>query len=482
MDNFDKIELDSYGQWLNIRESLAQIAQQQHQDEPNKEILQSVLQELHLVRERLDQLQEQTDTAVPLPTSASSNSLLSHFDLPNTGEPCEEFNPLAQGLIQVEVPTEAMDASSPESLVVNDDLRELLASIQQVPLLPSEPEAIQAFLEREVVVINKKEIAVASDLFLFDETAPSLAIVPTEDSVEIIVPDEENLAPLSTVEQFIEPASDETMNLSFIKKDLESDEVELAPLELDALKGDRLNLLEDTGVVEKKKLHNDALLDYDSFDMDDDFIDQSMEESLSSAVLEELEIAEAEKSFFEDEDDLIEIEESDSYIVQDGEQEFLLLAPSEEEISPSEEDPYDFSQRDLIEKKKSPDTMSRVLENFNVQELDFQQVRDIVLAIKDEPVEYMELHHELQHEEHASLDKAESFCLLDEWLNKIDEDEENEEMAYELSSDLKGEMRAMLAYFDDFLKDLPEDKVVEFAESPAFKLYKKLYKELGVKR
>ncbi len=47
---------------------------------------------------------------------------------------------------------------------------------------------------------------------------------------------------------------------------------------------------------------------------------------------------------------------------------------------------------------------------------------------------------------------------------------------------MQAEMRAMMAYFDDFLKDLPEEKIEEFADSAAFKLYKKLYQDLGVKK
>ncbi len=50
-----------------------------------------------------------------------------------------------------------------------------------------------------------------------------------------------------------------------------------------------------------------------------------------------------------------------------------------------------------------------------------------------------------------------------------------------IPSVLKEEIRSVLAYMDQLLESLPEDKIQEFAESEHFEVYKKLFEELGLK-
>jgi hypothetical protein len=104
-------------------------------------------------------------------------------------------------------------------------------------------------------------------------------------------------------------------------------------------------------------------------------------------------------------------------------------------------------------------------------QLDLVEVYKMTQSIQEDPVEYAALHRGLLRDDNS---------LFDNFLSMMDE--EMDEMGYEMSADMKSEMKAMIAYFDEFLKDLPEEKVIEFSDSPAFKLYKKLYKELGVKK
>jgi len=49
-----------------------------------------------------------------------------------------------------------------------------------------------------------------------------------------------------------------------------------------------------------------------------------------------------------------------------------------------------------------------------------------------------------------------------------------------LPANLKGEIRAVLAYMDQLLESLPESKIEEFAKSEYFDTYKKLFEELGL--
>ncbi|MFP4431284.1 MAG: hypothetical protein ACLFPV_08550 [Spirochaetaceae bacterium] len=51
-----------------------------------------------------------------------------------------------------------------------------------------------------------------------------------------------------------------------------------------------------------------------------------------------------------------------------------------------------------------------------------------------------------------------------------------------LPADLKGEIRSVLAYMDQLLEALPEDKIEEFARSEHFEVYKRLFEELGLEQ
>ena len=49
-----------------------------------------------------------------------------------------------------------------------------------------------------------------------------------------------------------------------------------------------------------------------------------------------------------------------------------------------------------------------------------------------------------------------------------------------LSSNIKDEVKSVLAYMDQLLESLPEDKMKEFAESEYFEMYNRLFSELGI--
>jgi len=49
-----------------------------------------------------------------------------------------------------------------------------------------------------------------------------------------------------------------------------------------------------------------------------------------------------------------------------------------------------------------------------------------------------------------------------------------------LPSDIKNKVKSVLAYMDQLLESLPEDKMKEFAESEYFEMYNKLFSELGI--
>ena len=49
-----------------------------------------------------------------------------------------------------------------------------------------------------------------------------------------------------------------------------------------------------------------------------------------------------------------------------------------------------------------------------------------------------------------------------------------------IPEDMKAEIKSVLAYMDQLLESLPEDKIAEFAKSEQFATYKKLFSELGL--
>lgn len=54
------------------------------------------------------------------------------------------------------------------------------------------------------------------------------------------------------------------------------------------------------------------------------------------------------------------------------------------------------------------------------------------------------------------------------------------EKTKDLSSNIKDEVKSVLAYMDQLLESLPEDKMKEFAESEYFEMYNRLFSELGI--
>ncbi|MDR2602601.1 MAG: hypothetical protein LBC53_09170 [Spirochaetaceae bacterium] len=59
-------------------------------------------------------------------------------------------------------------------------------------------------------------------------------------------------------------------------------------------------------------------------------------------------------------------------------------------------------------------------------------------------------------------------------------EEESEDAEAEIPAQFKNELKTVLSYMDSLLESLPDEKISEFAHSEQFKLYKKLFKELGI--
>lgn len=60
------------------------------------------------------------------------------------------------------------------------------------------------------------------------------------------------------------------------------------------------------------------------------------------------------------------------------------------------------------------------------------------------------------------------------------EGESSTETDESISPNMREEIKSVLAYMDQLLENLPEEKIIEFAQSEQFPLYKKLFNELGL--
>ena len=65
-------------------------------------------------------------------------------------------------------------------------------------------------------------------------------------------------------------------------------------------------------------------------------------------------------------------------------------------------------------------------------------------------------------------------------MKYLEEEESTPAKESSIPNDLQKEIKSVLAYMDQLLENLPEEKIAEFAQSEQFETYKKLFKELGL--
>ena len=171
---------------------------------------------------------------------------------------------------------------------------------------------------------------------------------------------------------------------------------------------------------------------------------------------------------------------------------------SEPEIAEQPEEPA--QQEDEKATITDEDIPSPTLESLNIQNTE----------IKDEPltednIEYLtsEVPEELREEENEAEDENLETGISEHPVENVftnweaaPEPEKTEiqnleepasespaeikDRSNEIPADMKAEIKSVLAYMDQLLENLPEDKIAEFAQSEQFETYKKLFAELGL--
>ena len=80
---------------------------------------------------------------------------------------------------------------------------------------------------------------------------------------------------------------------------------------------------------------------------------------------------------------------------------------------------------------------------------------------------------ELEPEEETAAPSKQQETLLQAATRK-------REQTVSIPLELKNEIKSVLAYMDQLLEALPEQKIEEFAKSDYFETYKHLFEELGI--
>lgn len=116
------------------------------------------------------------------------------------------------------------------------------------------------------------------------------------------------------------------------------------------------------------------------------------------------------------------------------------------------------------------------LDDFVIpEELDYnmlsQEEENETVAVSDSDMAYLN-----EKDGDADLPKTQELSTEGGDAHSVNKYEDGEELPYNIKRDIK----SVLAYMDQLLESLPEDKIKEFAESEYFEMYHRLFDELGI--
>ncbi len=186
------------------------------------------------------------------------------------------------------------------------------------------------------------------------------------------------------------------------------------------------------------------------------------EEKIQEEITDSFDIAET----FEEEPKIEENSESEDEIVSEEIDDSFNIADSF--ITET-----DFGTEDI-------DDSFGITENF-VSEPEVEEQNDEVVTqpiVPEEPFTFDET--EIAENEEIIED---SINFEEQIVDTSDDFAENTETVPaepEMNSELKRDIKSVLLYMDQLLENLPEDKIMEFAQSDEFATYKKLFNELGL--
>ncbi len=274
----------------------------------------------------------------------------------------------------------------------------------------------------------------------------------------------------------------------------ENDFVESEPEQTEEKQGDS-GFFNDTDEDDTIALSGDELnniLSSAEFtSQDGDSLEQQIETPVeveqTEEVLEEPTIAEIQ------EDVLVESSDSDLMnvdVINDA-----IQQPTEEddEVENPTEFPNELSvpaatleslDLDTSETEPLTETNIEFLKSEVPQELSEEEKEDdIEVGISEQPVENV---FDNWNSSASSEEKNDEENVIKEEVPTVQtsieasETKEVSDRSNEIPADMKEEIKSVLAYMDQLLENLPEEKIAEFAQSEQFETYKKLFSELGL--
>ncbi len=214
----------------------------------------------------------------------------------------------------------------------------------------------------------------------------------------------------------------------------------------------------DTAILDDSLLDDGLLEDSDelnNFDIGVNDVDGELD-SLSNAGVQHLS-SPPDSDYLDDDIDL------SSAIIDDSELIDISLEDDSEIVEPALDeivldDNFDFEDLDTQE----PEEDQKIEENLDELEIEIDEVENF-----PEPAMAEE-----------TFPMPTDDILDPDLLEETDIEEPS--VKESLPNDLKGEVKAVLAYMDQLLESLPDDKIEEFARSEYFETYKKLFEEFGL--
>lgn len=201
--------------------------------------------------------------------------------------------------------------------------------------------------------------------------------------------------------------------------------------------------------IEENELHEPQLDDID-FDLsENETVEEELPSEIEIPVVEDLVVDSSAEDFFEGDDKPKEINETDVR--------FLAENPAEAEPAT---------------KKEETNQYSPVNQVFNSKQWQSEGETDLSFEEEEEEEDAAEL------SESAEDKKTETV-----FGKNIETDgvlSQRTEQAANIPQNMRDEIKSVLAYMDQLLENLPEEKIVEFAQSEHFPVYKKLFNELGL--
>ena len=311
---------------------------------------------------------------------------------------------------------------------------------------------------------------------------------------------DETLESLESFEELPEFAVEESDELKQIREEgAQPMTADVAPEDADYLAQDPLSssieIDESEDFVQDENLEVNFDESFAESDLElemDDFSDAVIDEPDLSSEINENPLEEPSLEDISINLDLSDLESEE--LVSDVEDESETELPEGFIVEPTDDD-FSF---DSIEEEAEEITFDEFVEDFSQETSQDVLPEDVPLEMTNETFEIES--EEVQEEmpvslpeeilEEISLEEApeETFGIADsETVEEIDEKESLDDISIDTSdtseiipSPLKEELKTVLAYMDQLLEALPEEKIEEFAQSEYYDTYKKLFKELGL--